>query len=206
MSDPLARNPWRGRSNIDAMTADAIEKAEALAGFVFGVTQGSYQGGGGDPNSGTTHDGGGAGDFSTRGLSFKQKLRMVWALRKVGFAAWLRTPAQGPWPEHVHAILGGHPLLSRSAAKQWDDYARRARNGLANDMPDGGPRFDPIPTYSWKEDDMTPADHARIEKAIERIVREQIENAGDTMKLDIGKGAKWSLARVLANTRNLVGE
>ena len=131
---------------------------------------------------------------------------MVWALRKVGFAGWLRVPAQGPWPEHVHAILGGHPRLSQSAARQWDDYARRARNGLANDARDDGPRFDPIPTYSWKEADMTPDDHARIEKAIERIVTEKIEKAGDLIQIDVGKPAKWSLSTVLSNIRNKVSE
>jgi len=201
--DPLARNPWRGRSNVDAMTADAIEKAEAHAGFVFSVTQGSYQNS--VSASAGTHDLGGVVDLSTRGLSTAQKARMIRALRQVGFAAWRRVPAQGPWPEHVHAVLGGHPLMADVAERQWNSYLA-GRNGLANNARDDGPRLNPIPTYSWKEDDMTPADHARIEKAIERIVHAEIEKAGDTIKIDVGKSAKWSLATILANTRNKVSE
>ena len=144
----LSRPSWRGRSNVDAMTIAAIEAAEQRAGFRFTVTQGSYQGGGGDINSAGTHDGGGVVDLSTRGLSSAQKRAMVGALREVGFAAWLRTPAQGPWVEHVHAVLGGHPKLAPAAARQWTSYTRR-RDGLKGNGPDDGPRLDPIPTFTY---------------------------------------------------------
>jgi len=62
----------------------------------------------------------------------------VKAMRAVGFAAWLRTPAQGNWPYHVHAIAVGDKDLSRGAATQVAEYHRK-RNGLANRGRDDGP-------------------------------------------------------------------
>lgn len=146
MSDPLARPQWRGRTNIDALTIAAIEYAEELAGKTFVVTQGSYNTSV-DASAGT-HAGGGAVD-----------LRWTWddadilALRRAGFAAWHRTPAQGGWPHHIHAVLVDHPALSPAAARQVQAY-RDGRNGLANNGPDDGPRLNPIPVFTL-EDDMS---------------------------------------------------
>lgn len=136
MSDALARPLWRGRTNVDRMTIDAIERAEALAGFVFVVTQGSYQSS--VEASAGTHDRGGAIDFRAKWMTKAKRTRMVAALRAAGFAAWLRTPAQGPWVIHVHAVLCDHPDLSPSAQRQVNAY-RAGRNGLANNGPDDGP-------------------------------------------------------------------
>lgn len=149
-TDPMHRPLWRGRTNVDALTIQAIEAAEKRAGFTFSVTQGSYQ----DTvaASAGTHDGGGVVDLSSRYLSASRKTKMVRALREVGFAAWLRTPSQGPWVEHVHAVLVDHPLLSPSAARQVVSY-RSGRNGLANNAVDDGPRISPIPVWSWRRDD-----------------------------------------------------
>lgn len=151
MKNALTRPAWRGRTNVDLMTITAIEQAERLADFQFDVTQGSYQGGAGDSKSAGTHDGGGVVDLRTRDLTADQKRRMIRALRRVGFAAWLRTPAQG-FTEHVHAVLGGHPLLAPAAARQWDAYLA-GRNGLASNGPDDGPRINPIPTFNASEED-----------------------------------------------------
>lgn len=147
---PLHRPLWRGRTNVDALTILALEAAEKRAGFPFSVTQGSYQNGGGDVNSAGTHDGGGVVDLSSKALSATSKAAMVKALREVGFAAWLRTPAQGPWVEHVHAVLIDHPLLADGAARQVASY-RSGRNGLASNGPDDGPRVTPIPVFTWPE-------------------------------------------------------
>ena len=147
---PLHRPLWRGRTNVDALTILALEAAEKRAGFPFMVTQGSYQNGGGDVNSAGTHDGGGVVDLSSKNLSATSKAAMVKALREVGFAAWLRTPAQGPWVEHVHAVLLDHPLLAAGAARQAAAY-RSGRNGLASNGPDDGPRVSPIPVFTWPE-------------------------------------------------------
>ena len=129
----LTRPRWRGRTNVDRMTIDAIEEAEHAGGHPFIVTQGSYQRGHGDENSAGTHDGGGAVDLRWCGHR-----RCIAALRGAGFAAWHRTPRQGPWPHHVHAVLIGHPLLARSAHNQVVDY-QEGRNGLASNGPDDGP-------------------------------------------------------------------
>lgn len=160
MTDPMHRPPWRGRTNVDALTIQAIEAAEKQAGFTSVVTQGSYQTDTVKASAGT-HDGGGVVDLRTRDLSADQKHRMVLALRQVGFAAWLRTPSQGPWVEHVHAVLIDHPKLAPSAARQVASY-RSGRNGLANNGRDDGPRVSPIPVYKWR-----PSDDALIAALIE---------------------------------------
>lgn len=162
--DPLARPLWRGRTNVDAITIAAIEAAEEIGGHEFVVTQGSYQGGSGDPLSAGTHDLGGVIDLRWCGHN-----SCILALRKVGFFAWHRTPAQGPWPDHVHAGLLGHPHMALAAIRQGDAY-RAGRNGLDNNGPDDGPRINPIPMFTWPPEDPM-ADYAaqldRIEKKLD---------------------------------------
>ena len=60
------------------------------------------------------------------------------ALRQVGFAAWLRTPSQGSWPLHIHAIAISDTDLAAAAQKQVGAYYE-GRNGLANNAADDGP-------------------------------------------------------------------
>lgn len=152
MPDPLARPLWRGRTNVDAMTIAALEYAETLRrrpGEEFFITQGSYQNT--VAASAGTHDKGGAVD-----LRWSGDIEDIRALRFAGFAAWHRKPSQGPWPDHVHAVLMDHPLLADSAARQVTSY-RSGRNGLANNGPDDGPRVTPHPRTRWwppKEEDM----------------------------------------------------
>lgn len=165
MADPrLARPLWRGRTNVDALTIAALEYAEKIAGKRFVVTQGSYQSS--VAASAGTHDRGGAVDlrWSTVGNSG------VLALRKAGFAAWHRTPAQGGWVDHVHAVLVGHPDLAPSAARQVTAY-RNGRNGLANNGPDDGPRLNPIPVFTWQEKDWL---DMATESEVRKIVREEL--------------------------------
>lgn len=168
MADPrLARPLWRGRTNVDALTIACIEHAESLGLHEFTVTQGSYQAGGGDPNSAGTHDLGGVVD-----LRWCSHDGCVQVLRMAGMAAWHRTPAQGPWPDHIHAVVIDHPLLARAAASQVDSYLR-GRNGLRGDGPDDGPKppnSPPIPRPVWPwppEDDVSPED---IDKIAKRVV------------------------------------
>lgn len=135
----LARPQWRGRNNVDALTIAALTRAESMLGFELSITQGSYQSS--VKASAGTHDRGGAIDISTRGMTTAQKMRVVLCLRRAGFAAWLRRPSQGPWPEHIHAVVVDHPYLAPSAARQVAAY-RNGRNGLANNGPDDGPRVE----------------------------------------------------------------
>lgn len=125
----MTRITWRGK-RLNTRTRDMILGAEKILGFPLTIVQGSYNAGGVSASAGT-HDGGGAADFSTRGMSNTRKLNVVSALRKVGFAAWLRYPSQGDWSEHIHAIAKGDLDLSRGARNQVTAYMN-GRNGLAS--------------------------------------------------------------------------
>lgn len=100
-------------------------------------SQGSYSGGVGA--SAGTHDGGGAIDIAAEDMSAAQRVEVETAMRRVGFAAWIRSPDQGGWPWHLHGIAVACPDLSRPAADQVNDYCA-GRNGLANNGPDTGTR------------------------------------------------------------------
>lgn len=144
MSKPVAPNLhvlWRGVT-LDARTRSALEWAERKSGVKITPSQGSFRPR--TPYSGSTHMGSSAVDISVRGLSGKQRVRLVHALKDAGFAAWYRTPAQG-FPYHVHAILiGGGPdgtrpvggnVLSSGAASQVRAFDAR-RDGLTGNAPD----------------------------------------------------------------------
>jgi hypothetical protein len=133
---PEARIRWR-EFWLNRRTVAMIQAAEKLAGFEFPLMQGSYNKGGVTASAGT-HDGGGALDVRAARLTAAQRKTAVLTLRQVGFAAWLRTPAQGNWPLHIHAIAVGDQDLSRGAANQVAEY-RRCKNGLANRGHDDGP-------------------------------------------------------------------
>lgn len=146
MDARLVRPKWRDRTNVDALTIACIEHAEQLLGRRLVLTQGSYQNS--VSASAGTHNKGGVVDISVSGMSEAEKTRVVRALRRAGMAAWLRRSWQGPWKEHIHAVVVGHPLLAPAAARQVVAYLNR-RNGLANNGPDDGPRLDPIPRPVW---------------------------------------------------------
>jgi hypothetical protein len=129
------RTVWRGK-RLDQRTVAMLIEAEKLAKVPFVLSQGSYNTG--VAASAGTHDGGGAVDISVHALNSTQRAAVVLALRQVGFAAWLRTPEQGNWPYHIHGIAAGDQDLSRGAAFQVAEYARK-RNGLANRGADTGP-------------------------------------------------------------------
>lgn len=130
---------------LNKRTADMLKRAQQRLGYDLYVVQGSYNSGGVSASAGT-HDGGGAIDVSVPGGKGPEIVR---ALREVGFAAWLRTPAQGPWNTHIHAIAIGDPELSSGAKQQVRAYYA-GLNGLASGGRDDGPRLDPIPTWPIK--------------------------------------------------------
>lgn len=118
---------------VDRLTKHALERAEWILGYNLSITQGSYNAGKVSASAGT-HDGGGVVDLKAWDAEAK-----VRALRAVGFAAWRRMPHEGPWPEHIHAVLIGNDRLSAGARRQVEAYLA-GRNGLANNAPDNGPR------------------------------------------------------------------
>lgn len=131
---------------VNARTLAMFDAAQSRCGLTLVIEQGSYSPGT-DPTSAGTHDGGGALDLDAERLTPVQRTAAVTALRAVGFAAWLRTPAQGSWPWHIHAIAISDTDLSAPAQKQVGAYYE-GRNGLANNLPDDGPR---VPKLTFEE-------------------------------------------------------
>ncbi|MDG4752583.1 peptidoglycan-binding domain-containing protein [Micromonospora sp. WMMD718] len=131
---------------VNTRTRSMLFEAERLLGRQLGITQGSYNTGVG--TSAGTHDGGGALDLSVSGLSSATRTDALRRLRTVGFAAWLRTPDQGDWGYHVHAVALADTDQSTGAQNQAGDYYL-GRNGLANRGADDGPAVSPKRT--WEE-------------------------------------------------------
>lgn len=131
----MTRVPFEGVT-LDTRTRDMFTRVRWKLELPLSLSQGSYSNA---TASAGTHSGGGALDVRAATLTAEQRARVVLALRQVGFAAWLRTPSQGDWPYHIHAIAIGTPDLSAAARDQVVDY-KAGRNGLANNGPDDGPR------------------------------------------------------------------
>jgi peptidoglycan hydrolase-like protein with peptidoglycan-binding domain len=142
---PGGRVTYHG-ATMNTRTKAMLVEAERLLGRDLVITQGSYRPGG-DPSSAGTHDGGGALDISVSGMSTATQTEVVRRLRQVGFAAWRRTPAQGDWGPHIHAMAVSDTDQSPAAQHQSGDYYL-GRNGLANREPDDGPQ---VPKVTWEE-------------------------------------------------------
>jgi acid phosphatase family membrane protein YuiD len=127
---PGARRSFRGVT-LNQRTIGMLLNAERILGAVFHITQGSYSTR--VAASGSTHAGGGAMDTNgPRGWN-----TAVRALRSAGFAAWHRTPSQGPWGHHIHSIALGDSSASQAAKNQMAAY-RRGGDGLGHGMAKGG--------------------------------------------------------------------
>lgn len=122
--------------SFDMRTVMMINAARVLCPAPMIITQGSYSHA---AASAGTHSGGGAVDIRASDRTAAERAQIVSSMRRVGFAAWLRTPAQANWPYHVHGIAVGCSDLSPEAAAQVVDY-RNDRNGLASHGKDDGPR------------------------------------------------------------------
>jgi hypothetical protein len=131
---------------LNTRTQSMLTEAKRLLGRNLVVDQGSYNPGG-DPTSAGTHDGGGVVDLSVKGMSSATRVKIVRVLRNVGFAAWVRSPAQGNWPWHIHAAAISDTDLSRQAQNQVGDYYL-GLNGLANRGKDDGPK---VTIRTWEE-------------------------------------------------------
>ncbi|GAA0961361.1 peptidoglycan-binding protein [Actinocorallia libanotica] len=135
-----------GGAIVNTRTKNMLAEAKRLFGRKLVLDQGSYNPGG-DPTSAGTHDGGGALDISVKGMSAATRTAAVRALRRVGFAAWVRSPRQGDWPWHIHAVAISDPDLATQAQNQVGDYYL-GRNGLADRRPDDGPK---VTIRTWEE-------------------------------------------------------
>lgn len=121
---------------INRRTQVMLDRAvAALTAYAWSpyLTQGSYNPGGVAGSAGT-HDGGGVVDVRISTMTTNGADLCVQALRRVGFAAWRRTEAEGFSP-HIHAVAIGDAQMSPSAADQVQDYFN-GRNGLASNAAD----------------------------------------------------------------------
>lgn len=139
---------FTGRT-VNQRTADMLAQADSMLAHSIVLSQGSYNAGGVSASAGT-HDGGGVVDISVSALSTKQRWQTVKALRTVGFAAWLRTPDQGPWPYHIHAVAIGDTDMSTSARNQVADYYV-GKNALASHAADNTPSEYRAPFTWWEK-------------------------------------------------------
>lgn len=145
-----------GGVRVNSRTKQMLTAADGLVAWNIRLSQGSYcglQANGCASASAGTHDGGGVIDVSVGGLSTAQRWATVRALRTVGFAAWLRTPAQG-FSYHIHAVAIGDPdLWQRNGAytnrDQVADYFV-GRNGLAGHGADNTPATYRV-AFTWWE-------------------------------------------------------
>lgn len=142
---PGAKVAFRGVT-INSRTRAMLLAAEGKLGFTFVMEQGSYNPGG-DVTSAGTHDGGGVVDLDVVALTSSQRTAAATALRQVGFAAWVRSPAMGNWDWHIHAVAISDTDLAPQAQKQVGAYYE-GRNGLANNAPDDGPK---VTKVTWEE-------------------------------------------------------
>ncbi|MCP2337980.1 peptidoglycan-binding protein [Actinomadura rupiterrae] len=136
-----------GKYVVNTRTQKMLNEAQRLLHRKLTLDQGSYNPGG-DPTSVGTHDGGGVVDINVKGMSSATRVSVARALRRVGFAAWVRSPQMGNWPWHIHAAAINDTDLSVQAQHQIGDYYL-GQNGLANRHPDDGPKVTPIRT--WEE-------------------------------------------------------
>ncbi len=127
---------------VNVRTRTMLQRAEAIQNRKYYLVQGSYHYG--VAASAGTHDGGGCVDVSVAGMSSATIQATCQALRRVGFAAWHRTPAQG-FSHHIHACAIGDQQMASIAREQVQQYFN-GKNGLAGHGPDTNA---PRPWPSW---------------------------------------------------------
>ena len=131
---------------VNTRTQAMLTEAERLLDRRLKLDQGSYNPGG-DPTSAGTHDGGGVVDINVDGMSAATRTAVARVLRQVGFAAWVRSPSQGQWPWHIHAVAINDTDQATQAQNQVGDYYL-GMNGLGNRHPDDGPK---VPIKTWED-------------------------------------------------------
>lgn len=143
----MGKVSWRGHK-FDQETKDMLVEVDKLVGPNVQIrpTQGSYSNSVGA--SAGTHSGGGAVDLSVAQLSASQIELVVFLLRRVGFAAWHRTPNEGNWGAHIHAINKTCTDLSPQAKSQVSAY-KTGKSGLASGKPDRHKGLGAPVTATW---------------------------------------------------------
>lgn len=169
--DKYDRIYWRGVT-LNRWTAAALEEWEDRAKTTLNISQGSFR-----PYtsySGSSHTGGGAADVWLPGISAETATRIG---RDVGFACWWRRPWQGPWPDHIHAVLIGDNTASGSAKWQVEQY-KLGFNGLGFGVRDAQTyRPRPIKEFNYKKwEDDVPLTREEINKIADAVWDHKIKN------------------------------
>ena len=175
--NPYDLTQWDGET-VDYLTAAALEAAKREFGNEFRIMQGSHS----DEvaASGGTHHGGGVVDLSVPNGDWEGA---VTALRKIGFAAWVRNVdgyGQAGSGAHIHAVLMGNEELSPQAQIQVQSYLNND-DGLAGSRADDSTREFVNNRFTWGD-----------AEALAQKKQRQGNNAAvrRTMKL-VGLPHKW---------------
>lgn len=144
---PGSRDGSYGGKRTNTRTVDMLAEADSKLSWNLTLTQGSYTSD--NPDSAGTHDGGGVIDIGVSSMSATQRWETVRELRRVGFAAWLRTPDDG-FAYHIHAVAISDPDLASAAQPQVHDYYF-GKNGLANHGPDNTPSEYRVDFTWWEQ-------------------------------------------------------
>ena len=176
-NDPYQKVTYQGKT-LDRRTRAAFKWASDMwserigDGMQIGITQGSYNPGGVKASAGT-HDGGGVLDINTDNMDPKQRARAVRWLRRAGFAAWHRAASEGPWGDHIHAVLLDHKNLSPGAANQAKDYLNGG-NGLGGKDTEWRPKV----LKPWKRDVRYGKDGTGLDKDFKPVKGDYLEAIG----------------------------
>ena len=129
---------WRDGEPMDRRSLSMLEAVERRIGFRVRVVQGPYQAlvGGGASASAHTHDHGGVFDVSCVGMTRRQRIRFVRAVKRKGGAIWFRHGPGWIGNVHFHIVMRWHRNLHPEALAQELDYDR-GLNGLASHLRDG---------------------------------------------------------------------
>ena len=182
--DFRGKNPWEKVSidgeTVDNFTAAALQSASNEAGTDWRILQGSFSTD--VASSGSTHSGGGVVDIAPTDGDWEGA---VAALRKIGFAAWIRNvPGHGyaGSGEHIHAVLLGDEQMSDQAAIQVQSYLNND-NGLKGSTPDDGPRQFVSNRFSWE--DATGASAAQFDQGNDAMATKGDPDSDDDGLSDI---------------------
>lgn len=147
---------WRG-GRFNSTSIASLIVVERHAGPIR-IMQGGWNAGGVSASAGT-HDAGGVCDISVSGKTNAEVWSLLTWLRRCGWAAWLRTPAQG-FVRHCHAVRIGDASASWGAKAQVVAY-KRGRNGLAGNGRDDGPD---VAVVTWEKSKYNPANSPKPRK------------------------------------------
>jgi hypothetical protein len=166
-----------------------------------------------DPSAGY-HDLSGALDIRTADLSEAERNGLIRIARSIGWAAWLRGPTlPGEFDLHAHlALLGepeevdGKPYVDDGLINQMKAYKTEGGggccghggNGLTGDSARDDPhsRPHPIPVFDYEawENDMTPAQEAKLDELLKRTV---VRDGDESIAIDVAVERLLKLVRQL---------